>query len=138
MVHMQSGIDALPQSLIEMTIEVVNFRAAVSSNLGAMSTINAKANAAWGNQAKIKEDLEKDIEEVQGQVRRGGGPNRDEHGSRWNIRMESGELLALRQQNLEPCAESPSLQSMADALDRAGETNKAALLRSMIPEEDDP
>ena len=61
-----------------------------------------------------------------------------EHGSRWNIRMESGELLALRQQNLEPCAESPSLQSMADALDRAGETNKAALLRSMIPEEDDP
>ncbi len=57
-----------------------------------------------------------------------------EHGSRWNIRMLSGELLALKPENLEPCASAPSVQAMVDALERAGEHDKAALLRSMIPD----
>ena len=58
-----------------------------------------------------------------------------EHGSRWNIRMLTGELLALRPQNLEACGSAPSVQSMVDALERAGEHTKAALLRGMIPED---
>ena len=66
--HMQGVIDALRQSLTEMTIEVVNFRAAVTSNIGTMANLNATANAASDAQAKRMDDLENGLQEVQGQT----------------------------------------------------------------------
>ena len=89
--NMQSVNDGFRQSLTEMTIEVVNLRAAVSSNTRASGSLSATANAAWDSQAKRIDELEKDTEDVQGQVRRGSGPNRDEDGSRWNLPYK-GEL----------------------------------------------
>ena len=57
-----------------------------------------------------------------------------EHGYRWNVRMVTGELLALKVQNLQPVATTPSIVAMVEALERAGEFDKASLLRSVLPD----
>ena len=57
-----------------------------------------------------------------------------EHGDRWNLRMLSGELLALKPENLQPSKAAPSVSKMIEALERAGEHDKAALLRSVLPD----
>ena len=58
-------------------------------------------------------------------------------GTRWNLRLESGELLALKPTNLETSGVSPSMQKMIEALERAGELDKAAMLRSVLPDAPD-
>ena len=57
-------------------------------------------------------------------------------GTRWNLRLKSGELLALKPSNLEALESGPSMQKMIDALERAGEIDKAAMLRSVLPDAD--
>ena len=57
-----------------------------------------------------------------------------ERGDRWNLRMLSGELLALKPENLQPSKAAPSVSKMIEALERAGEHDKAALLRSVLPD----
>lgn len=52
---------------------------------------------------------------------------------RWNLRLLSGELLALKPENLEVCGAAPSMRAMVQALERAGEHEKAMMLRSVIP-----
>ena len=61
-------------------------------------------------------------------------PKTTQHGDRWNIRMLTGELLALKEGNMEPCETTPSVVAMIEALERAGEYDKAALLRSVLPD----
>ena len=53
---------------------------------------------------------------------------------RWNLRLLTGELLALKPDNLEVCGKAPSMQAMVAALERAGEHEKAAMLRSVLPD----
>jgi len=55
---------------------------------------------------------------------------------RWNVRLLSGELLALKPDNLQACRAGPSMRAMVQALERAGEHDKAAMLRSVIPEDE--
>ena len=57
-----------------------------------------------------------------------------ENTKRWNLRLLTGELLALKPDNLQVCGGGPSMQAMIMALERAGEYDKAAMLRSVIPE----
>lgn len=54
---------------------------------------------------------------------------------RWNLRLQTGELLALKPENLEVCGKAPSMQAMVLALERAGEYDKAALLRTVLPDQ---
>ena len=53
---------------------------------------------------------------------------------RWNLRLLTGELLALKPENLEKCSAGPSMHAMVQALERAGEHDKAAMLRSVLPD----
>lgn len=55
---------------------------------------------------------------------------------RWNLRLLSGELLALKPENLEVAGGAPSIQAMVQALERAGEHEKAAMLRGVLPDSD--
>jgi len=57
-----------------------------------------------------------------------------DHVKRWNLRLLTGELLALKPDNLQACGGGPSMQAMIMALERAGEYDKAAMLRSVIPD----
>ena len=57
-----------------------------------------------------------------------------DHVTRWNLRLLTGELLALKPENLEECGGAPSMQAMIQALERAGELDKAAMLRAVMPE----
>ena len=52
---------------------------------------------------------------------------------RWNLRLLTGELLALKPENLHFSGGAPSMQAMVEALDGAGEHDKAAMLRSILP-----
>jgi hypothetical protein len=54
---------------------------------------------------------------------------------RWNLRLLTGELLALKAENLEREGGGPSMKAMVQALERAGEHEKAAMLRSVLPDE---
>ena len=55
---------------------------------------------------------------------------------RWNLRLLSGELLALKAENLEVSSghRAPSMQAMIEALERAGEHDKASMLRAVLPD----
>lgn len=57
-------------------------------------------------------------------------------GTRWNLRLLTGELLALKPENLRPCGgrAAPSMHDMVAALERAGEYEKADMLRAVLPE----
>ena len=56
---------------------------------------------------------------------------------RWNLRLLTGELLALKAGNLEVSGgRAPSMQAMIEALERAGEHDKAAMLRAVLPDSD--
>jgi hypothetical protein len=52
---------------------------------------------------------------------------------RWNLRLLTGELLALKPESLRVSGGTPSMQSMVDALESAGEHDKAAMLRAILP-----
>ena len=51
------------------------------------------------------------------------------------LRLLTGELLALKAENLEREGGGPSMKAMVQALERAGEHEKAAMLRSVLPDE---
>ena len=54
---------------------------------------------------------------------------------RWNLRLLSGELLALKPENLQMCGSgAPPVEAMVKALERAGEHEKAAMLRAVLPD----
>ena len=55
---------------------------------------------------------------------------------RWNLRLLSGDLLALKPENMEAFEKAPSMQAMIRALERAGEHDKAAMLRAVLPDGD--
>ncbi|KAL1498800.1 hypothetical protein AB1Y20_014107 [Prymnesium parvum] len=56
----------------------------------------------------------------------------DGDGARLKVRLDSGEILALRPANVAVCQPPPQLAAMVAALERAGEHQKAALLRECI------
>ncbi len=51
---------------------------------------------------------------------------------RWNIRLLDGDVLSLKPSNMQTSGASPSISTMIAALERAGEHEKAATLRSMF------
>eukprot|EP00966_Prymnesium_polylepis_P097088 2248633-Prymnesium_polylepis.2 len=51
---------------------------------------------------------------------------------RFKVHTGTGEVLALRPANLSACGDSPGLMDMIAALERAGEHQKAALLRGTV------
>ena len=55
---------------------------------------------------------------------------------RWNLRLLTGELLALKPDNIRACGKktAPSMRAMVEALERAGEHEKARMLRAVLPE----
>ena len=55
-------------------------------------------------------------------------------GKRWNLRLLSGDLLAIKEGNMQVSGIAPSIQAMVAALERAGEHDKAAMLRSVLPD----
>jgi hypothetical protein len=59
------------------------------------------------------------------------------NGIRWNLRLLTGELLALKPENLQRCGgrAAPSILAMVEALERAGEHEKADMLRTVMPDD---
>ena len=82
--QMNQILTAVQQSMTEVTQEVVNLRATVTANGTAMAALQATANAAWDAQKTRMDDIEKDLEEAQSQIRRGGGV-REERTENWNL-----------------------------------------------------
>ena len=59
------------------------------------------------------------------------GQHEDRTTGRYKVRTQTGEILLLKGANLQASTGRPDLQSMINALERAGEHDKAVLLRSI-------
>ena len=59
------------------------------------------------------------------------GRQPNDNPERHTVRLRSGEILSLREANLDVAGRRPDLQAMIGALERAGEYEKAALLRNV-------
>ena len=71
--QMQATIEALRGLLAEATTEFISIRAAANASATAIANRAATLNTAWHGQAARMNQLEPDVTDVQGHVRRGGG-----------------------------------------------------------------
>jgi hypothetical protein len=92
--QMQSTIEALRVSLTEVTTEVISLRTSATASAAQIATLTATSNAAWEGLTARADQTESDVTDVQGHVRRGGGPS-DGGGQRfereWDLQMK-GDL----------------------------------------------
>ena len=68
--QMQQIITALQQSLTEVTQEVVNLRATVTTSGAVLIALQATANAAWDTQATRMDTLEEELENARALIAR--------------------------------------------------------------------
>ena len=72
--QMQSTIEALRVSLTDVTTEVIKLRASADASAAQIATLTASSKAAWEGLSARVDQTESDVTDVQGHVRRGGGP----------------------------------------------------------------
>ena len=93
--QMQSTIEALRVSLTEVTTEVVSLRTAANASATQIATLTAASKAAWEGLTARADQTESDVTDVQGHVRRGGGPGdggqRPERVYEWDL-LDKGDL----------------------------------------------
>ncbi len=77
--NVQATIEALRAPLTEVTTEVISLRAAANASATAVANLTATCNTAWDGLSARADQIESDIPDVQGQIRRGGGPGDDAH-----------------------------------------------------------
>ena len=72
--QMQATIEALRVSLADVTTEVISLRADALASAAAVSSLTTASNVAWDGLAARADQIKSDATDVQGHVRRGGGP----------------------------------------------------------------
>ncbi len=86
--QMQSTIEALGVSLTDVTTEVISLRGGAVESASQIATLTATSKAEWEGLTARADQTESDVTDVQGHVRRGGGPG--DGGAR-----EEGAVLAV-------------------------------------------
>ena len=72
--QMQSTIESLRVSLADVTTEVISLRATATASASQIANLTATSKAAWEGLTARADQTESDVTDVQGHVRRGGGP----------------------------------------------------------------
>ena len=72
--QMQATIEELRVSLADVTTEVISLCAAAIASASQIATLTATSKAAWEGLTARADQTESDVTDVQGHVRRGGGP----------------------------------------------------------------
>ena len=83
--QMRATIDALRGSLTEVTTEVISLRAAANASATAIANLTATSNSALGGHATRMDQIDSDITDVQGHVRRGGGVEVSSYEREWDL-----------------------------------------------------
>ena len=71
--QMQSTIDAMNRTVQDLATEVVQLRTVAGHAHGQVQVLSQRSTDAWESQAKRLDDVEQELQDVQAQVRRGGG-----------------------------------------------------------------
>ena len=91
----QLTIEAMRVSLTGITTEVVSLRTAANASATQIATLTAASEAAWEGLTARADQTESDVTDVQGPVRRGGGPGdggqRPERVWEWDL-LHKGDL----------------------------------------------
>jgi hypothetical protein len=95
MQQMQATIEALRASLTEVTTEVVKLRASADASAAQIASLTSSSKDAWEGLTARVDQTESDITDVQGHIRRGGGPGdggvREREPREWDL-MHKGDL----------------------------------------------
>ena len=88
--QLQAMVDAVRQSLTEVTTAVVSLCTAANASAAAVTNLTSTSDDAWDRQTRCLEQIDSKIDESQGQVRHGGGAGRSED-REWNF-VHKGDL----------------------------------------------
>ena len=92
--QMQATIDALRVSLTDVTTEVTSLRATANASAAAIANLTATSNNAWDGHTARMDQLESDLTDVHGHIRRGRGGGERDHAPferEWDL-LHKGDL----------------------------------------------